>query len=409
MYSSFLKVTSFYKEFLDDYYRSYPHIIEKDYAEQFNHLMAQGYGYSDFFPKYIQKNYSIESREIIHNAGHLQGAWARENGSRAEGDDLLMEQIRTMQPEVLFIQDSINFDAAYIDRIREEVKSVRLLIGHCCAPYTPRNIESFSRYNLMLTCSEKFLMEFRKQKIKCYLFPHAFEASLVPEHSSQTPRKNDIIFIGSLLYRSDFHRKRITYVEEILNNRLPLHIYGIIEEDPWYLLKIKQASYLFVRAMDSAGIKVFQNNRSVRKIAQLKEMPKKSRYSELIKENLRRDMLFGKQMLIEMARHSAGFNLHGDVAGDYAANVRMFEVAGVGTLLITDHKKNIRELYEPDLEILTYSGIEECIEKLKWAIDHPEEAGRIAAAGQKRTLLDHSVERRVDLLYEIMKKEFMFL
>jgi spore maturation protein CgeB len=94
------------------------------------------------------------------------------------------------------------------------------------------------------------------------------------------------------------------------------------------------------------------------------------------------------------------------VAGDYAANVRMFEVTAAGALLVTDHKKNIRQLFEPDSEILTYSSTGECIEKLKWAIDHPVEAGKIAAAGQKRTLNDHSVEKRTLLLFEIMRKEY---
>lgn len=406
MYSSFLKITSFYKEFLNGYYRLNPHIIEKSYAEQNSHLMAEGYGYSDFFPRYIQKNYSIEAREIIHNAGPLQQAWARENSSKSVGDELLLEQIRSIQPDVVFIQDSSNFDAAYIERIRKEVKSVRLLIGHCCAPYTSRNLEAFSCYNLMLTCSEKFTRELRKQNINSYLFPHAFEASLVPENLSQTPPENDIIFIGSLLYRSEFHHKRIAYVEEILKHGLPLQLFGIIEEDPWHLLKIKQASYLLLKAMEKAGIDGFQGNRSIRKIAQLKEMPGRTRYSALIKENLKGEVLFGKQMLNEVSRHALGFNLHGEVAGDYAANVRMFEVAGAGALLVTDHKSNIRELYEPDVEILTYASMEECIEKLTWALAHPEEAARIAAAGQRRTLKDHSVERRVDLLYEIMKKEY---
>ena len=406
MYSSFLKITSFYKEFLNSYYRSNPHIISEDYKEQNRHLMAEGYGYSDFFSVYMQRNYGLESREIIHNAWHLQEAWARENGSNLKGDELLLEQIRSMQPEIVFIQDSINFDAAYIDRIRNEVKSVRLLIGHCCAPYTRRNVEAFSRYDLILTCSEKFIGELRMQNIRCHLFPHAFETSLVPEPRTKTARENDIIFIGSMLYRSDFHRRRIAYVEEILKNKLPLQIFGIIEEDPWHLLKIKQASFLLYRAMENSGINVFQRSRSFRKIAQLKEMPVKSRYSAEIKENLRRDVLFGRQMLKEIARHSVGFNIHGEIAGDYAANVRMFEVAGVGTLLVTDHKKNIQELYEPDVEILTYSSMGECIEKLKWAIDHPVEAGRIAEAGQKRTLEDHSIEKRVDLLYEIIRKEY---
>ena len=157
MYSSLLKVTSFYKDFLSDYYHSNPGVTEKSYQEQFKHLMAEGYGYADFFPHYLAKNFSMEAREIVHNAGPLQTAWGKENGSRLKGDELLLEQIAFHKPEVLFIQDSINFDAAFIDRIRERVDSIKLLIGHCCAPYTAANLDAFGRYDLILTCSEKFI------------------------------------------------------------------------------------------------------------------------------------------------------------------------------------------------------------------------------------------------------------
>jgi spore maturation protein CgeB len=406
MYTRFLKITSFYKAFLNNYYDLNPHIKEKSYQDQIKHLMAEGYGYSDYFSKYIRKNYGIKANEIIHNAWHLQKAWARENGSQAAGDKLLLEQIRTMQPEVVFIQDSSNFNANYIDQIRREVKTVRLIIGHCCAPYTISNLESFSRHDLILTCSEKFLDEFREQNIKAYLFPHAFEASLVPATPPAEAPENDIIFIGSLLNRSEFHSSRISYVEEILKNQLPLNIYGIIEEEAWHLLKLKQLSFLLVWSMKLLGMNLAHSNRLLRKIAQLKEMPRKYVYSEMIKENLNQHTLFGKQMIDEISRHSVGFNMHGEVAGDYAANIRMFEVAGAGALLVTDHKKNIQELYEPDVEVLTYSSMEECISKLKWAIENPMDARKIAIAGQLRTLKDHSVEKRVDLLYEIMKKEY---
>jgi spore maturation protein CgeB len=111
-------------------------------------------------------------------------------------------------------------------------------------------------------------------------------------------------------------------------------------------------------------------------------------------------------MLDEISRHAVGFNLHAEVAGDFAANVRMFEVTGAGALLVTDHKKNIGDLFEPGSEILTYKDREECMEKLKWALDNPVEAAEIAAAGQRRTLRDHTVEKRVDLLYDIMEQEF---
>jgi spore maturation protein CgeB len=406
MYSSLLKVTSFYKDFLNDYYRSNPSLPGKSFDEQYKHLMDEGYGYADYFPRYLEKNHSIKASEIVHNATHLQRAWARENGSRLTGDHLLLEQIRTIRPEVLFIQDSAGFDEGFVERIREKAKSVRLLIGHCCAPFTAGNLKAFSRFDLMLTCSEKFRDELGRHRINCHLFPHALEASLVREITRDTPAENDIIFIGSMLYRSEFHRKRITYVEEILKNGLPLRIFGIIEEDPWHLLKIKQASWLLVQSAGKMGFNGFQRSRTFRKIARLKEMPEREHYSDLIRQNLRRELVFGKRMLREIAGHAIGFNLHGEVAGDYAANVRMFEVAGAGALLVTDHKKNIRQLYEPDAEILTYTSVEECIEKLKWAVGNPVEAGKIAVAGQKRTLKDHSVEKRVDLLFEIMKKEF---
>ena len=404
MFASFLKVTSFYKDFLNQYYRTYPFIAGKSFNEQYKHLMDQGYGYADYFPRYIKKNYGIEAAEIIHNAWYLQRAWANEKGLRLSGDDLLLEQIAAYQPEVLFIQDSANFDTGFMGRIRKKVNSIRLIIGHCCAPYTDGNLEAFKMYDVMLTCSEKFYSELGAQGINCYLFPHAFESSLVQEINSSVEQVNDVVFIGSLLYRKEFHEHRISVVEEVLKNRIPFRIYGAIEENPWYLLRMKQISYLLVNVSSGMGWKGLQKNRSVRKIAQLKEFPRKYRYSKLIRENIKREMIFGKQMLKEIGRHAVGFNLHGEVAGDYAANVRMFEVTGAGTLLVTDHKKNIHDLFEPDREILTFNSVTECIEKLKWAIDHPAEASDIAAAGRARTLKDHSVEKRVDLLYEIISK-----
>jgi len=406
MYSSLLKISSFYKDFLKDYYHSHPGITSKSYQEQFKHLMAEGYGYADFFPHYLRQNHSMEATEIIHNAGPLQQVWAREHGSQLTGDELLMEQIAYYQPEVVFIQDSINFDVVFIERIREKVKSVRLLLGHCCAPYTEANLKAFGRYDLVLTCSEKFSSAFEQHNIHACLFPHAAEATLVTPLGSSPAPENDIIFIGSLLYRKDFHHTRIAYVEKILNSGLPLSMFGMIEEDPWYLLKMKQLSYLLVRAAGQAGIRVFRGNRVYRKVAQLQEIPRRSEYSALIRQNIRRDLLFGRHMLKEIARHAVGFNLHAEVAGDYAVNVRMFEVTGAGALLVTDQKHNIRDLFEPDSEILTYSSPGECIEKMRWALDHPEEARRIARAGQTRTLKDHTVEKRAALLYEIMQEQY---
>jgi len=405
MATRFIKVSSFYKPFLQHYYQSYPEIASKSYQEQHRHLMDQGYGYSHYFPFYLEKNHSIQGHELIYNAQALQNAWAKEHGSEHAGNSLLLEQLKTHQPEILFIQNSIDFHESFIRTIKEEVKSVKLLIGHCCTPYTPDNMKAFRQYDLMLSCSETFLSQFSENNIRSYLFPHAIEASLIQKISQPDEPSNEIVFIGSLLYRKEFHSQRISYIEEIFKARLPLTVYGLLERDSWHTLKMKQSAYLLLKMLQSLGFQNIRNRALLQKVAQLKEMPRRSRYSEEILRNIRQGQIFGLEMLKTIARYTIGFNMHAEVAGEYAANVRMFEVSGVGSLLVTDHKKRIESLFEPDREILTYRSKEECTEKLRWAIEHPEEARKIALAGQKRTLRDHSVEKRAEQLYEIIRKE----
>jgi len=100
-----------------------------------------------------------------------------------------------------------------------------------------------------------------------------------------------------------------------------------------------------------------------------------------------------------------GFNSHGEIAGEYAANVRLFEVTGAGSCLITDWKKNLDTFFEIDKEVVTYKSTEECIEKVQWLINHPEERKEIAKAGQKRTLRDHTFKQRAEQLNSIIQKE----
>jgi len=406
MYSSLLKITTFYKDFLIDYYQRNPGIKESGFDNQFKHLMDQGYGYSDYFPRYLESNHAIRSTEIVANAIHLQEAWARENECNERGENLLLKQIIKFQPEVLFIQAATQFSADFIRLIKEKVSSLKLLIGHTCSPYTIANQESFREYDLLLTCSDRFKNDLEKLGILCYNFPHAIESSLVKQLTPNTPKENNIVFIGSLLYRSEFHKERIKVLEEMMNEALPVVLIGELEEDPWTVLKGKQILYLMIKAGELLRLGGLVKKGIFRKVAQLKEMPIKASYPEIIRKGLRKEHLYGKKLLDELANHRIGFNIHAEVAGDYAANVRMFEVAGAGSLLLTDHKKNISELFEPGEEILTYKSTAELIEKAKWALEHPRECEKIASRGQARVLRDHSVERRVDLLYEILNLEF---
>ncbi|HYG80937.1 MAG TPA: glycosyltransferase, partial [Pyrinomonadaceae bacterium] len=96
-------------------------------------------------------------------------------------------------------------------------------------------------------------------------------------------------------------------------------------------------------------------------------------------------------------------NTHIDISTTSASNMRLFEVTGVGSCLLTDWKPNIGDLFEPDSEVITYRGAEECIEKVDYLLSHESERRAIAAAGQRRTLRDHTLARRAEQLDAIIR------
>jgi spore maturation protein CgeB len=75
-------------------------------------------------------------------------------------------------------------------------------------------------------------------------------------------------------------------------------------------------------------------------------------------------------------------------------NMRMYETTGMGTCLLTDSGDNMADLFEPDREVVTYSSIDECIEKSRYLLDHEDVRRKIALAGQQRTLRDHTMSNR---------------
>jgi spore maturation protein CgeB len=127
--------------------------------------------------------------------------------------------------------------------------------------------------------------------------------------------------------------------------------------------------------------------------------PLQQRYPKRFHESV-----FGLENFRVLGRSRLTFNCHIDCAENSAGNVRLFEATGMGTCLITDWKTNLPQLFEPDTEVVTYKSLEECVEKVNYLLEHEPERQRIAAAGQKRTLRDHTFEKRAAQLDEIVRR-----
>ncbi len=112
--------------------------------------------------------------------------------------------------------------------------------------------------------------------------------------------------------------------------------------------------------------------------------------------------MFAREYLLVLARSRLVFNQHIDVAGEYAANLRLYEATGLGACLVTDWKKNLGELFELDREVVAYRSADECLERATWLLDHHDEARKIGEAGQRRTLRDYTVRRRMERHLELV-------
>ncbi|MGN6580918.1 MAG: CgeB family protein, partial [Bordetella sp.] len=113
---------------------------------------------------------------------------------------------------------------------------------------------------------------------------------------------------------------------------------------------------------------------------------------------------WGLSMYRSLARSRITLNRHIDVAENNANNMRLFEATGVGTMLLTDRKDNLGELFEIGKEVVAYSSPEEAAELIRYYLDHPEEAQAIAKAGQARTLREHTYRHRMEELAPILEK-----
>jgi spore maturation protein CgeB len=74
---------------------------------------------------------------------------------------------------------------------------------------------------------------------------------------------------------------------------------------------------------------------------------------------------------------------------------RVFEAAGCGSLLLTQHTKGITEFFIPNEEVVTYQDVNDAAEKIKYYLANEDERERIAKRGYERVLKDHTWEKRL--------------
>ena len=67
---------------------------------------------------------------------------------------------------------------------------------------------------------------------------------------------------------------------------------------------------------------------------------------------------------------------------------------GVEACVVTEDTDDLENVFETNMEVVTYSSPRGCIEKLEQLLKKPDEARRIGQRAQERTLKDHTYRQR---------------
>jgi len=263
---------------------------------------------------------------------------------------VLLEQVRTMRPDVVFVQDINLIPPALAHEIR---KNTDLLVGEIASPLPPKQF--LLSYDLIVSALPTIVETARNWGIDAEGIPLGFDERFTTI-SPASSRPIDAIFIGSF---SRLQPQTGPLLQAVAQSVPGLRIYGPADSD----------------ALRDAGLS--------------------ANYA---------GPAWGHEMFELLGQSKMVINRHGSIAGQYAVNMRMYETTGSGAALITEDKSNLSELFAPGTEVIAYSSVEDAAAQAAALLADPGRLDRIAAAGQARTLRDHTYALRARQLEAVIEK-----
>lgn len=383
-----------YPEFLEWLYGQTPRLTEQPYEEQSRVRAESLFGVADFYSSNLRK-LGHEAWDLHPNNEIIQEAWRAGAGGSSNGigsrstsqhlsvlvlqllaksargplealkpiarplvrplrrqgesrlNDILRDQIQHYDPDVV-----INYHMAGIasSALRDMLPPGRALLGQIASPI-PQNGD-FGGYDLVLSSLPSFVDYFKDLGLRAELQRLAFEPRVL-RRLNGVKKSIPVSFVGSV---SRDHTSRSELLEYLC--QLPeLEVWGRLAGDPG-------------------------NGSAIRR--------------------RHKGAAWGVTMYQVLAASKITINHHIDIAGSHANNLRLYEATGVGTMLLTDWKEDLHEIFEPGKEVVTYRSPEECLELVRYYLEHDDEREAIARAGQARTLSEHTFENRMKELMSIV-------
>lgn len=426
----------YYPETLKSFERKYPDAGRLSHEEQLDLFFQMKETHSNGFSKYMRR-LGNDAREIVFNVESFQRKWAEERGLSFHPQtwryDILIDQITMLKPDVLYFQDIVSLPYSLRKTIKEHCPSIKLVFVH---KGYPGAFNELSDVDMLFAAYPALCEAYRKAGVPSCLLYHAFNEDILEELTRRNQESPVVpmfpfTFVGSSGFGWGMgHQRRYWDIVRLMrttNLEAWNHDHMTIGPVGWFAIRTAlQSIAVLLRPLGTecvrrlmveglipegkTGERIKTLLHQVREemqehgaqqshFAQIPVVPLETMFPRRCHKSV-----FGMEMYDLLSRSTMTFNRHTDATGDNVANMRLFEATGVGTCLLTDDGVNMPDLFVRDEEVATYSSVEECVEKARFLLSHEDARKRIAAAGQRRTLRDHTIRVQCEKIHDIIQR-----
>lgn len=257
----------------------------------------------------------------------------------------LLNLVDNYKPDYLFVFKGKNITPFTLARIRAK--------GVITVNYFPDYMEDFTwikahalDYDFFFNPCEIVVEKLKQLKIRSYYLPFGYNPD---QKIKRVTKKYDIVFVGQ------YTKRREKYFS-VLNN-LDFHIWGY--EQFWRGTKL---------------YKYFHNEASFEET---------------------KEIIGSAKIVVNVLTCEDNISIK-------SVNYRVFETTGLGTFLLNWDHEPVNEFYKDGVEIVNFKTPKELLAKAKYYLIHEAERKKVAYSGWKRTVKDHTWEKRFRQMFQII-------
>jgi hypothetical protein len=421
----------------------------KPYAEQVKALQAEGVYLPGGWQACMEK-LGFEVFDCLYDDYQLAAQWAEENNVLEvfRNTNPLLEifthQVQQFKPDIILFWTGAFFrvDRAHRMELRQKIKRPFLIAGVWGdeIPHGETYGGYFGDVNFMFTTNSGYQAKFEEAGIPAYTMGSGFDEA-VKYNPDISTKSIEVLICGDTGYNKLDHIHRYEMFAKLA--ALPsVHIFASEPKSrrfyqriaifglntlallPHFILRgfdqllsrsrytrwlpitkaVKYAALVRRTGVNAAGF--FPQSKHPRQNYFNRKKPLRKLYPSKVSKG----PLESSKYYELIAKSRIVLNVHRDEEEDYG-NLRVYEATGIGSLLLTDRGESLKEFFKVDYgsdnametaEIATFTDAEDCRQKIDFLLKNPAVANRIAANGRIRTLTDHTVMKRCELIAPIL-------